>query len=165
MPNISLDIRVLHYVTDLGVVVDAMRAYVDVEFVAHNGARVSFDCFVDIGAPFSIVPYSLWHDRNQKWKRLGTVLMHAGTPVRSAPEALLWQGTACELGETQVFLIDPYTGIESGPHRVVAKFVQQRLRPELERAATLGMNFEIDNGIQLLWPGGAGGPTGYLSVP
>jgi len=90
--------------------------------------------------------------------------MHAGS-TRSAAEALLWQGAMCELGETEVFLIDPGTGIESGPHRVVAKFVQQRLRPELEQAVALGMNFELDNGIQLVWPGDGGGPTGYLRVP
>ncbi len=64
-----------------------------------------------------------------------------------------------------MYLIDPVARLQTGPHRVLGKFVQQRLRADLEFAAILGLNFEIDNNIRLVLPGPAGGATGYLSVP
>ena len=164
MPDIPLNFRTIDYVTDLGIAVRAMRAFVDVEFPTQAGTTVDFDCFVDIGAPFSVIPFSLWHDRKIRWKRLGSVLTLAGTPSRPVPDALLWQGSSCELGETQVYLIDPVARIQTGPHRVMGKFVQQRLRADLEFAAILGVNFEIENNIRLVLPGAAGDATGYLSV-
>lgn len=120
MPDIPLDFRAIEYVTDLGVAVRAMRAFVDVEFPTQADTTVDFDCFVDIGAPFSVIPYSLWHDRSIRWRRLGSVLTLAGTPSRPVPDALLWQGASCELGETEVYLIDPVARLQTGPHRVLA---------------------------------------------
>jgi hypothetical protein len=100
-----------------------------------------------------------------QWKPLGSLLTLVGAPPKPAPEVLMWQGVRCELGETEVYLIDPVVRIQSGPHRVVGKFVQQRLRRELESAATLGVNFGIDNNIPLTYPTATGGATGYFAVP
>ncbi len=43
MPDIALDFRAIEYVTDLGVTVRAMRAFVDVEFPTQAGTTVDFD--------------------------------------------------------------------------------------------------------------------------
>lgn len=69
MLDIALDFRAIEYVTDLGVTVRAMRAFVDVEFPTQADTTVDFDCFVDIAAPFSVIPYSLWHDRSIRWRQ------------------------------------------------------------------------------------------------
>lgn len=165
MPDIALDFRTVQYVTDLGIAVSAMRAFVGVEFPTQTGTTVDYDCFVDIGAPFSVLPYSLWHDRRVQWRKLGSILTLVGSSPRPVPDALEWQGAPCDLGETEVYLIDTVSRVQTGPHRVVGKFVRQRMRSDLEFAAILGVNFEIDNNIQLVLPGPAGGASGHLSVP
>ena len=81
--------------------------------------------------------------------------MGASSP-RPVPDALEWQGAPCDLGETEVYLIDTVSRIQTGPHRVVGKFVRQRMRSDLKFAAILGVNFEIANNIQLVLPGPAG---------
>jgi hypothetical protein len=123
MPDISLDLRAVDYVTEQNLGLRAWRAFARVRFVAQNGLLVRFPAFVDPGAPFSVIPYSLWHGRRIRWAALGTHLMRAGKPV---PEGLLWQGVRCELGTTEIHLLDLDAGIRTGPHRVVAKFARQR---------------------------------------
>jgi hypothetical protein len=162
MREISLDLRGISYVTDQNVTVWAWRAFVRVRFVAENGVRVRFQAFVDPGAPFSVIPCSLWHGRRIQWTALGTHLLRAG---RQSPEDLLWQGVRCDLGTTDIHLLDLDTGIRTGPHRLVAKFARQRLQPALESAAILGMSFLADTDIRLVLDGQAARVTGYLALP
>ena len=162
MPDISLDLRGIDYVTDQNVTVRAWRAFVRVRFVGRNGLLVRFQAFVDPGAPFSVIPYSLWHGRRIRWAALGTQLMRAGRP---AAEGLLWQGVRCDLGTTDIHLLDLDAGIRTGPHRVVAKFARQRLPPAIENSAILGMSFLADNDIRLVLDGHGAGTTGYLGLP
>lgn len=162
MPDIALDVRTIEFVTDLQVTVWARRAFVEARFDAQNGPPTAFDTFVDLGAPFGMVPYSLWHSRRLRWTPLGTQLIRAGKPV---PGALSWQGVPCELGETDLYLIDLDSGIRTGPHRLVAKFPRRRLPPAAENAAILGMNFLADNDIRLMLAGSHGAVSGYLAMP
>ena len=162
MPDIPLDLRALDFATNQNVNVRAWRAFVEARFVAHSGAITAFDTFVDPGAPFGVIPYSLWHSRRLRWTPLGTQLLRAGNPV---PGALSWQGVPCDLGATDLFLIDLDSGIRTGPHRLVAKFARQPVTPAAENAAILGMNFLADNDIRLVLEGSLGGVTGYLAVP
>ncbi len=81
-----------------------------------------------------------------------------------ASNALLWQGVRCDLGTTDVHLLDLNAGIRTGPHRVVAKFPRQRLPPAIENSAILGMSFLADNGIRLVLEGRADEVAGYLSL-
>jgi hypothetical protein len=53
MPDISLDLRGIDYVTDQDAMVRAWRAFVPVRFVGPNALLVGFQAFVDPGAPFS----------------------------------------------------------------------------------------------------------------
>jgi len=129
--------------------------------VARNGLLVRFQAFVDPGARFSVIPYSLWHGRRIRWAPAGILLLRAGRP---AAEALLWQGVRCDLGATDIYLLDPDAGIRTGPHRVVAKFARQRLPPAIESSSILGMSFLADNAIRLLLDGHGEDTTGYLMV-
>ncbi len=162
MPDISLDLRAVDYVTEQNVALRAWRAFARVRFVAQNGLLVRFPAFVDPGAPFSVVPYSLWHGRRIQWVALGTHLMRAGKPV---PEGLLWQGVRCDLGTTEIHLLDLDAGIRTGPHRVVAKSARRRLPPAIENSAILGMSFLADNDFRLVLDGNAAGVVGYLALP
>jgi hypothetical protein len=161
MSRISLDLRGVDYVSDQGSTLRAWRAFVEVRFIVPGGGQIPFECFVDPGAPFSVVPYSLWHVRRLTWTCLGRQLTRPGKRQHGA---LTWQGVACELGSTSVYLLDLATGIRNGPYSLTAKFVRQRL-PSLESAAILGMNFLADNDLRLLLDGTGGAMTGYLVVP
>ena len=162
MPDISLDVRTIEFVTDRQVIVWARRAFVEARFVAQNRSVTTFDTFVDPGAPFSVIPYSLWHSRCLRWTPLGTQLIRAGKPV---PGAMSWQGVPCDLGASEVFLIDLDSAIRTGPHQLVAKLPRRRLPPATENSAILGVNFLADNDIRLVLEGSHGAVTGYLAVP
>ena len=84
---------------------------------------------------------------------------------RRAPEGLLWQGVRCDLGTTDIFLLDLKAGIRTGPHRLVAKFARQRLQLPIENSAILGMSFLADNDIRLVLDGYGAETTGYLRLP
>jgi hypothetical protein len=78
---------------------------------------------------------------------------------------LTWQGIACHLRECTVWLVDPKSGVQTGPHRLVAKFVRQRLPPRLEQLMLLGANFCPDNGIDLDLNCRGSAAMGCLDVP
>ena len=63
MPDIALDVRTIEFVTDLQVTVWARRAFVEARFVAQNEPLTAFGTSIDPGAPFGVIPYSLWHSR------------------------------------------------------------------------------------------------------
>jgi hypothetical protein len=163
MPDIILDLRRLDYISDQNVAVSAWRAYAEAVFTSPIGIEVSFSCIVDPGAPFSVLPFSLWHDRNLHWTPLWQQLTRQGG---QAPEPLRWQDVNCALGDTSVHIIDGQAGVRSGRFLVVAKFASQRLlNPNLEMIALLGMNFLTDNHLRLVLDGTGADLIGYLSFP
>jgi hypothetical protein len=136
MVDIFLDLRRVGYSSDQNVGVSAWRACVDALFLTPSGASISFSRIVDTGAPFSVLPYSLWRDRNLAWTPRGRYLTRQGSQVS---DALTWQGEDCSLGETSVSLIDRHTSTQTGPFLLLAKFVDIRLPdPRLEMIAVRG---------------------------
>jgi hypothetical protein len=165
MPDIFLDLRRIDYLSDQNVPVAAWRAYAEVLFTTATGALANFSCIVDSGAPFSVVPFSLWHGYDVKWNCIGKQLSpQGGGPVAGA---LKWQDVDCSLGVTHVHLSDPKTGTRtSSPFLVVAKFASQPSKyTQLETFAVLGMNFLADNNLRLVLDGTGADLAGYLSVP
>ena len=74
---------------------------------------------LDTGAPFSVVPYTLWHDGALPWQPLGTEFWtQAGLQDRGA---LLWQGIPCQFGELQIRLVDEVNQ-RSRPLRTMLNF-------------------------------------------
>jgi len=163
MPIIPLQMSSVTYRSDQNAIVEARRIYARTNFTAQSGADVYFRSIVDSGAPFSVLPHSLWHQQKLRWTRLGgTALTRVALP---ATEQLIWQGVACELGETNVFLLDLASGVQTGPHRVVGKFVQQSVAGEFETTALLGLNFLADNAIRFAVEGTGASLTSHLIVP
>jgi hypothetical protein len=163
MPTIPLQVRSVAYRSDQQVLIEARRVYARTHFVAQNGTEVYFRSIVDSGAPFSVLPYSLWNLQNLRWTRLGGAVL--SRVVQSGTEQLVWQGVPCELGETSVFVLDLATGVQTGPHRVVGKFVQQPVSGESETTALLGLNFLVDNAIRHALEGTGSSLTATLVVP
>jgi hypothetical protein len=160
---VALDVQRMDYLSDLGAPVTAWRAFTQVQFVTTSHAWVPGSCLVDSGAPFSIIPYSQWHDRDLDWKKLGSQLTRQGQVVAGALE---WQGEPCDLGATRINLVDPQAGTVRGPFPVVGKFPRRpHPRPELEKLAILGLNFLTDNYHSLGLDGGSGDLLGSFSVP
>ncbi len=163
MPGISLDLRCIEFRSDQNVAVSAWRAFADALFISSTGVPVSFTCIVDTGAPFSVLPYSLWYNRAVAWTSLGQQLTRKGSP---SPEALEWQGVNCSLGDTYLQLVDRNTSTLVGPFVVVAKFASQpQTRPQLEMTAVLGLNFLTDNNLQLVMDGTGQDLVGFLAEP
>jgi hypothetical protein len=161
MAKLSLSFQRIEFITDRNVEITAWRAFAEVEFLASNREDINYSCVVDPGAPFSVIPYSLWHDRRILWRRLGT---KAKRKNGLTYERLDWQEVPCELGTTTVQLIDSTTGFQAGPFVVRAKFAQQRQqRTNLEIIAVLGMNLIADNDLRLVFRGRRDTLTGFLS--
>ena len=98
MPDISLDLQHFEYVSDQKAMVSAWRTFAEVLFTTPAGGEVSFSCIVDSGAPFSVLPFSLWHGRNVEWNLLGKQVARPGG--RQTSEPLKWQDVDCSLGDT-----------------------------------------------------------------
>ncbi len=167
MHPIPLLFHALDYTTDAGTTLRAWRVRVEVEFVRQGGLHVPHRCLFDSGSPFSVIPYSLWHAQKLEWTPLGTQLTETVSGL-SDRDASLWMGMPCTLGETTVFLVDVAARIRTGPHRLLAKFVQKRFPRRLSKLETMrivGLNFLAENGIGLRWVSTSGGLTGLLVVP
>lgn len=163
MASISLDVHQRDCQSDLGFSVTAWRAFASAQFVDKNAGWVPLSCVVDSGAPFSVIPYSIWHGLALDWTQLGGQLLHQGKVV---PRALEWHGLACDLGITRGNLLDPRTHTVHGPFLVVGKFPRgPHQRPDLENLTILGLNFITDNRRCLSLEGTAAGLAGNLSVP
>jgi hypothetical protein len=163
MPNLSLAFQRIEYVTDRQVTITAWRAFAEVAFLTRNRAGVTFSCVVDPGAPFSVIPYSLWQSRKMDWQRLGTRARRKGSMAYGTVE---WQGVACDLGTANIQLVDSLTGLKAGPFVVRAKFARHRQQREnLEMIALLGMNFIAENRLRLVLDGHRDAMTGFLSFP
>jgi hypothetical protein len=162
MPDIFLDLRRVDYRSEQNVAVSAWRACADALFLTPSGGTIPFSCIVDTGAPFSVLPYSLWHDRNLAWTPRGRRLTPQGGQVS---DPLKWQGEDCSLGDTSVSLIDRQTSVQTGPFLLVAKFVDRPLTDaRLEVIAVLGMSFLADNDLRLVLDGAGGNIVGFISA-
>jgi len=163
MPDIFLDVRRIDYLSEQNVAVSAWRTCADALFSTRVGGMLPYSCIVDSGAPFSILPYSLWHGRNLSWTPRGRRLTRRGGQLGNP---LKWQGEDCSLGDTTMSLIDRKTSLQTGPFLLVAKFVDRRLPdPGLETIAVLGMNFLVDNDLRLVLEGTGGDLNGYIAIP
>jgi hypothetical protein len=110
---------------------------------------VRLRCLIDSGAPLSVVPFAVWQKRTLAWSSVSKTLSVAG---RAA--ALSWQGAPCELGFTEVDL--------GGRRTLTAKFAMQ---PTTVAEVILGINFFVDNDIELVLRGTPGAMSGFLSTP
>lgn len=167
MSPIPLFFRAIDYTSDTGDRIQAWRVRVEVEFVRRDGLHMPQRAIFDSGAPLSVVPHSLWHGMQLQWRPLGRQLTVSATG-QPAPDALLWMGQPCELGETEVFLLDIATRTRTGPHRFVAKFVQNPFPPHmvgLETVRIVGLNFLSDNAIGGEWTSAGGVVAGQFNVP
>jgi hypothetical protein len=163
MPNLSLAFQRIEYITDRRVPITAWRAFAEVAFTTRSRAGVTFSCVLDPGAPFNVLPYSLWHGRQIDWQKLGIRASRKGS---MAHERVEWQGVLCDLGMTDIYLVDSLTGLQAGPFVMRAKFARQRQRREnLELIALLGMNFIAENRLRLVLDGHHDAMTGFLSFP
>jgi hypothetical protein len=153
--------RVIEFRTDLGVVVRACRSYLTFEFGDGTGGSIQWLAIIDSAAPFSVLPFTLWHDNKLPWQRLGSHLTRNDRPDRAA---LTWLGVPCELGETQVALVDKATDSRSRPLRLLAKFALARVSSPAEKEALLGYSFVSDNSLTLSMKGVAGKIVGSLTV-
>ncbi len=163
MPTIPLQVSSVTYRSDQNAIVEARRIYARTHFIAQGGADDYCRSIVDSGAPFSVLPYSLWHQQKLRWTHLGGAVLTRVAPP--SMEQLIWQGVPCELGETNVFLLDLASGVQSGPHRVVGKFVQQSVAGEFETTAPLGLNFLSDNAIRFAVERTGASLSSHLVVP
>ena len=100
------------YTTDHGRLARACYLRVTAVFATRSGGDVERGMRIDTGAPFSIVPYSLWHDVDLSWQPLGTEF-YTPAGVRD-PDALAWLGVPCLFGLLQVRL---RTSSTSGANR------------------------------------------------
>ena len=108
--------------------------------------RIRRDAILDTGAPFSVFPFSLWNGQNLSWTPLGSqILTMQGQPV---PDALKWLGISCDLGVTQITLVDETNRPTRALH-AIAKFVHAPLPSRFEKDVILGYNFLLDNALTL----------------
>jgi hypothetical protein len=74
--------------TDAGRLARACHLKVRLEWLTSSGG-LRGETRLDTAAPFSIVPYTLWHDNALSWQVLGHQLLNlGGTPL---PRTLAWQ--------------------------------------------------------------------------
>jgi hypothetical protein len=129
----------------------AWRPYVVAEFTALDGSFFRYSLIVDTGAPFSVLPFSLWHDQYLSWQALGNQFLVGGQPDIAA---LAWLGVPCQFGETQVRLLDERTGTRSSSLTLRAKFPVATVPYHMEKEALAGNNFVIDNYLTHCMRGG-----------
>jgi hypothetical protein len=134
-----------------------------------GGGVLSRSARLDTGAPFSVLPYTLWHGRNVTWQLLGHQLLDSqGQPL---PSYLDWHGISCILAEVHLRLTDEANN-QSRFLRVIAKLVTRRQSPAMEDIVLLDYNFLHDNSLILnLNPrnrqnlGTIPNVVGFLTVP
>ena len=132
--------------TDQGRLARICRLLVQMELFDRVRGRIRRDAILDTGAPFSVFPFSLWNGQNLSWTPLGSqILTVQGQPV---PDALNWLGISCDLGVTQIALVDD-TNRPTRFLRTIAKFVRAPLPVRFEKATILGYSFLLDNALTL----------------
>ena len=146
MPVIPLIEKVRVFRTEKAIALRACRGYVEVEFAAKSGNTFRRSAVVDLGAPFSVIPYSLWHDKDIPWQPLGAPVTGEET---AQPSPLSWFGVPCQMGDAQVWLVDAATEIRSRLLRVRAKLPSARVSSHAEKEVILGYDFLAANAITL----------------
>src|SRR5438132_82216 len=89
MPVISLDVRYLDYVSDQGISVRAQRVFAPTVYTTTSQRQVSYRSIVDSGAPLSVLPYSLWHDRNRSAVAVGGIEPPGRPPASGCVRCIL----------------------------------------------------------------------------
>jgi hypothetical protein len=153
--------RAVAFRTDLGAVVRAVRPYVPIEFIDGAGNVFHWLAMIDSGAPFSVLPYTLWHEHNIIYNLLGSQLLR-GDKLDAA--ALTWQGVPCRLAETPIRLVDQRANARSRPLLLTAKLVLAPISSSLEKEAILGDSFLVDNSLALSMRGIADKLKGTFTV-
>jgi hypothetical protein len=161
MAVIPLIEKAINFETELGVVATARRAYAAFEFSDRNGNTFQRYAAVDSGAPFSVLPFSLWHDKNIPWQPLGSQFLRDQKPN---PTALTWFGVPCQFGQAHVFLLHRPPGIRSKLLSLRAKFPVARVAAPAEKEAILGQSFLVENLITQTTRGGVTGLDGVFLV-
>ncbi len=94
------------------------------------------DCWLDSGAPLSVIPFHIHHQR-LKWQRLNATST--------------WRGQICDIGRVNIWLPTKLRSHLHGPHQLLAKFA--RSDPAGERAPVLlGLEFLLNlPGVATLW--------------
>ena len=146
--EIPLTILTANYRTSQGNELTLFRPCVSADFRDQAGRVWNLPCIIDTAAPLSVVPFRLWHQRNLAWSSISIILMRLG---RSS--ALLWRGVPCELGFTEIDL--------AGTRSLTAKFV---IQPSPPTEVILGLNFLVDNDIELVIRSEGGRLSGHLLV-
>ncbi len=155
MPDIPLDFREKHLTTDQNDELWSCRPFV----VGEIGFLRPL-CLIDTTAPFSIVSHSV--AKHVKWTPLGSRAKIDGKSV-----SLDWQGVPCQLGETEIYLLEQPKGTKRlGPFILTGKLAQAP-HAAFENHVILGMNFLADNNIGLTIYGRSspGLLVGWLSLP
>jgi hypothetical protein len=151
MPVFPFLSTVVDYKTELGIEARAWRSLALMEFFGKGQKVFRKLLMVDSGAPFSVLPYSLWHDEDLLWQPLGSQFFRGSRPDGAA---LNWVGAPCQFGETQVRLVNPVTGVRSNLLRLLAKFPVARVSLYLEKEAILGTSFLLENSVSQAVRGG-----------
>jgi hypothetical protein len=143
--------RVIEFQTELGVIARAWRPYVVLEFTDTRGSTFRRAAVVDSGAPFSVLPFTLWNDKDLAWQFLGNQFLVGNRPDIAA---LTWQGVPCQFGETQVRLLDDQKGVRSALLTLRAKFPIAKAPSHMEKEALAGNSFLLDNFLTQAMRGG-----------
>ena len=146
LPSIPIREQREDYMTDQGRLARACRLVVKIELFDRVRGRIQRNAIVDTGAPFSVVPFSLWSGNNLSWIPLGSQMLTL--KAQPVPDALKWQGLSCELGMAQIALVDE-TNRASRFLRLVGKFVLSPLPVRFGKDLLLGYNFLMDNPLTL----------------
>lgn len=157
MPGFPVQIRRVDYTTQQGDLVTAWRPFVRIGFQTTAGADIPYRLLIDSGAPFNVVPFSLWSVRQLRWTRLASQLRGRHS---SPQDPLTWQGVPCALGAAVVHLKDPLSRRTIGPYLLVGKFPERPAGPGVEGVAVLGVNFLTDHSERLELDGDGGVLTG-----
>jgi hypothetical protein len=123
-----------------------------VELYAPTGPILWADCFIDTGAAVSIMSGQL----------------RSIFPVRtiSAPgaELTVWNGRACDFGETDIRLVDRHRRVATAALPLVGKFLRAPVPFHSDRFVILGLNFLMENAGRLEIAGQPWNLAGHLDI-
>jgi len=165
MPSIALRTQPHSFITDQGIPAFAQRIYADVLLTLQSGRTRSLPFVVDTGAPFSVIPWHVWHELGVGWEFWGREFHDESGVV---PNALKWDGIDCDFGGLEVAIIDARTGNRSESQILVAKFPRFDI-PKSHRVSRplplLGMDFLHTNALRLIIDGRGSALVGEFETP
>jgi hypothetical protein len=104
LPNVPLREKRQDFMTDQGLLARACHVFAEMVFSGQAGPTPRQNVRIDTGAPFSVVPNSVWAGQGLSWQALGSQFLTLQGQLR--PDALKWLGVPGQFGETKVFLVD-----------------------------------------------------------